>query len=60
MLLFEAIKEMEDCSISMRNQFVRELYRRGKSVKEIIEMFRDLDEGNVVEIIGVKKVYGDK
>ena len=60
MLLFEAIKEMEDCSISMRNQFVRELYRSGKSVKEIIEMFRDLDEGNVVEIIGVKKVYGDK
>ena len=60
MMLFEVIKDMEDCSIFMRNQFVRELYKSGKSVKEIIEMFRELDEADVSEIVGVEVIYGSR
>ena len=51
---------MNDYSISMRNQFVRKLYFKGVPISEIVLMLRDLDEADVVEIIGVKKVYGEK
>ena len=49
-----------DESVAMRDRFIRNLYRSGKSVNEIEYMLRDLDEADVVEIIGGKKVYGSK
>ena len=47
-------------SIQVRNEFIRRMYKTGKSVNEIVLMLRDVSEADVVEIIGVKKVYGSK
>jgi hypothetical protein len=59
-MLYEIIKDMEECSIAMRNQFVRRMYRSGKSVSEIVRMLKDLDEIDVSEIVGVERIYGSK
>ena len=49
-----------DESIQMRNQFIRQIYRSGIPVSEIVMMLKDLDEGEICNIVGVEVIYGDK
>ena len=51
---------MDEYSIHMRNQFVRRMYKTGKSVSEIVRMLKDLDEIDVSKIVGVEVIYGDR
>ena len=51
---------MEDYCISMRNKFIRRLYWKGIPISEIVEMLKDIDEGEIVKIVGVEVVYGDR
>jgi len=51
---------MEDYSIQMWNKFVRKLYWKGVPISEIVEMLKDIDEGEIVKIVGVEVIYGTK
>lgn len=51
---------MEEFSIAMRNKFVRRIYWKGIPISEIVRMLKDLDEGEIVKIVGVEVVYGDR
>jgi transposase len=49
---------MEDCSLETRDAFVKRMYRKGVSVKEIEDMC-GMDEIDVCGIIGIE-MFGVK
>ena len=51
---------MEDYSVAMRNKFVRRMYWKGIPISEIVRMLKDIDEGEIVKIVGVEVIYGDR
>jgi len=50
---------MEEGSLETRDNFVKRMYRKGVSVKEIVDMC-GIDELDIVEIVGVEVVFGER